>query len=259
MSKTAATSATAKTTDKDDTISSTAAQLVGSGIDGALGLDTLTVTSALTGSFDLGAITTSIEAVNLATDGTTANDVSNIEQAVVTLGANGDTIALAAAVTTGINITGGGEADQVTIAGNDATGTINLGTGTKNDVVIISGDTDAGKAMTITGGAGTDELTLSGANAHDITSFVLTGIETLDFNNTTSATITVAQANALSTLDFGTTTADSLTLSGTAATLSLVGKLTNMGGTAGSQDILDSQGITTLTLKKDRSLELGVK
>jgi hypothetical protein len=250
LSKTTATDATAKTTDKDDTISSTAAQLVGSDVDGALGLDTLSVTSALTGGFDLGAITTSIEVLNLATDGTTANNVANIEQPVITLGANGDTIALAAAVTSSINITGGGEADQVTIAGNDATGTIDLGAGTKNDVVIISGDTDAGKAMTIKGGAGTDELTLSGANAHDITSFVLTGIETLDFNATTSATITVAQANALSNLDFGTTDDDALIISGAAATLDLSGKLDNVAASGGDVDEITATGITsTVTIK----------
>ena len=251
LSTTTATNATAKTANKDDTITSTAANLVGSTIDGALGLDTLTVTTALTGTFDLGGVTTSVEKLVLATQSTTANNVDNVEQADVTLGNNGDTLIYETTVVSGINLQGGSEGDTVTVQGNDASGTLNMGGGSKTDVVIVSGDTDAGVGLVIDAGAGTsDELTLSGANAHDITSFVLTGVETLDFNNTTSATITVAQANALSNLDFGTTDDDALIISGAAATLDLSGKLDNVAASGSDVDEITATGITsTVTIK----------
>jgi hypothetical protein len=244
------TNATAFSTNLDDTISAgTEAILTGGSVDGLLGLDTLTMGGALTGTFDVGAVTANIEVLNLGTTGTTANSVTNVEQGTVTTSNNGDTVVLAASATA-VNLTGGTGADSFTIAGASAAGTVNTGTGVVNDTLTVSGDTAATAAVVLTMGGGTaDELVLSGANAHDVTGWTLSGVETLDYNNTNSVTISATQANALTNIDSGTTDDDVLIISGTMTTLDLSGNLDNMADNNGDVDDITATGITTFKVK----------
>jgi len=243
------TNATGKSTNLDDTVTTTAANLVGSTIDTLLGSDTVTVTTALTGTFDLDAIVSNAEALVLATDSTTANSVDDVDMGTVTMGNNGDTVIINSDGKT-LNVKGGTKADDLTIEGANETGTIDMGTGSRDDIVRISGDTNAADAISLTMGDGTnDQLILSSATAHDITGFTLSGVETLAFDATTSATISVTQAAALTNIDFGSTVNDTLIITGTAAELDLGGKLDNVTSAASDSCVITAEGITLLKLK----------
>jgi Ca2+-binding RTX toxin-like protein len=249
VNATTKTNATAVSSNLDDTVTTTAANLAGSTIDTLLGSDTITVTTALTGTFDLDAVVSNADALVLATDGTTANDVDDVDIGTVTMGNNGDTVKINSDGKT-LVVKGGTNVDDLTIEGANETGSIDMGTGTRDDIVRISGDTNAADVIALTMGAGTnDQLILSSATAHDITGFTLSGLETLAFDGTTSATITVAQAAALTNIDYGTTDNDTLIISGTAAELDLGGKLDNVTGTASDSCVLTAEGVTLLKLK----------
>jgi hypothetical protein len=99
---------------------------------------------------------------------------------------------------------------------------------------------------------------MSGAAlAHNITGYTLTGVEVLDINNTGSVTVTNTQATGLTTIDFGTTSTDSLVISGTQASMTLGGKLTNFAGTANAQDIISATGVTNMSMKGSEASTTG--
>jgi hypothetical protein len=234
VSKTASTNASAKTTDKDDTITTSFANLSSTTIDGALGEDTLTMTTAITGSTDISGVTTSIETLNLATDGTTSNDVAGVEASTVTLGANGDTVAMASGVTN-LTLTGGAKADiitasaikgsivtgagsdDVTLEGTDSYDTLTIDLGADGDTLTLTEagtiDVASGKLLTIKGGTGTDILELTG-NAATIdlsaTNLLMSSLETLK-GDTDDQFVTMGQTEfaMFSTIDLGVSDADS--------------------------------------------------
>ena len=220
LSTTTATNATAKTSNKDDTITSSVANLVGSTIDGALGVDTLTVTTAFTSSTDLGAVTTSIEKLNLATVSTSTNTLTNVEQGIIAMGGNGDNVTLASSVTN-VAITGSDEIDTISTAAIKGT----IDTGKENDLITLSATASFGD-LTVTGGAGNDKVTFSEAGTIDVA------------------------ANSILTLDFGTGSADEIALSGSGGAVDL----TAAGFAIKGLDKISGVDTTAQTVTLDSSL-----
>jgi hypothetical protein len=187
------TNASAKTTNNPDTINSTIAFLTGSTIDGAVGTDTLALSTAGTVNIN-----------NAGAGGT----VTNVE--TLTLAAGANTISFTGA--SGIkNVTGNTGADDVNAANMTAGGTVSLGDG--NDKVSTAAamasttiDLGAGDdtfvstigatlgAMTLTGGAGTDTLSLGAGDIINTTT--ISGFENLTLAG--AVAMTNAQYAALS-------------------------------------------------------------
>jgi Ca2+-binding RTX toxin-like protein len=206
------TNASAAATTRDDSISTVAAFLANTTINADLGQDTLTVSDALTGTFEFDgaansatkAQVTNLEALVLATNA--ANNVQvNANTTVlrsVTLGNSGDTLSIG--TTGGLTITGGTGNDSITISGeNIGTSTITGGTG--NDTVTFTGKQSSAQAITLDGGAGTaDVLSVTGAITVDLSGSTVTGFEQLTANNATSTIkITNTQFAQFGTIDLG--------------------------------------------------------
>ena len=254
----------------NDTITITAANLSAADtINGGDGTDTLSATTAL------GATT--------AADAAFAN-VSSIEtfttsSGAVTLGAN----AQAAGVVTFNQNTGGTDADDLDISAYTTGATVNIGTGddsvafgSGNDVLVATnGELDTNDTMSF--GAGTDQITISGSNTLDldditglenIVTAATTGVDTVAITfdavttNTAAQTITVDASAMTGTSDnltvtnssnlaattfniTGSTGADTLAGGAGGDTISGAAGNDNLSGGGGADTITDTEGSNT--------------
>ena len=257
-------------TNLDDAISSSSANLVGSAIDGAGGNDTLTISTAPTtavlntladSTSATGAAVSNVEVIrftlgttnNIVMPGTAGLAVSNSSTTAgsnVTLGAgSGQTFA---ATTSGATTTvlGAGNAQTATIAGSGAS-TVTLGAG--NDQVYTSTGSGAQtvtlggglrQSVSITGAVGVAEAVTLGAAAQSVTE----GIGNL--------TVTTSQANLLGSTFIGGTGTDALVVS-TAGAVSLQAAAV-AGGAAriSAIDTVSLIGDSALTLTPDQAMTI---
>lgn len=237
------TNATAKTTVYADTISSTAANLVGSTINGSTSTDTLTVTDAI-GATALNGILTSVEVVNLAAGSTavvTAQTYAANTNATVAINNTSATAASFVTLSTLNNVsatdtnrqsfTSTGTGVDTVVAGTTAGATysqsVNLGAGA--DFLTVGG-THLG---TLAGGDGADTLTIGAAA--DIKGATVSGFETLAVG--AALTLTAAQYAGFTTAvtDAGT---NAITFSDAAAVSDLA------ASTANTYVLADGQSFT---------------
>lgn len=242
VNSTTNTSATAKTTGLDDSISTQVAYLPVTTIDGGLGADTLTVT-------DGGAVNvTNISAVEtLDLTGTSvANTVTNVGTGFTTakLGAKGDSITMTA--TASVVVEGGALDDSITLTDSTTTATITGGAG--NDTVTV-GTLTGTSALNISDATGTaDILKVASGKAADFSAATISGFETLlgvDGGDEV-VTLTAAQFAGISTFNLGGSgaaidTGDKITLVG-AGVYDLTAK--TVTATSGSEWILGTAGST---------------
>lgn len=178
------------TTNEDDTINSSIANLVGSTIDGLIGTDALVLSDAgAVGT--IGAGVQNVETLTLANGTNTGvqfaatTDFKNVNG-----GTGSDTIANTANLVAGGDIKLGDGADVVTAFAADLAGTtIDLGDGNDSITSAVGGPITS----TLTGGAGTDLLSL--INADDISGAAVTGFEDLTLAGGAAVTMTGAQHN----------------------------------------------------------------
>lgn len=215
-------SANAVSTNNDDTVTSTYANLVGSTVDGANGVDTLNVTDAVTAIFNFNPLVTNIEAFNLQGGSTAAVTIQNgagvtttaSTTATVTLGTGGQTYTGSDQVDTLTLGATGTDTDTVNVAGGDDTvndsagnSTVTLGAGADTFVAAAGADNvtgDAGAdtftmagnltvADTLDGGADADILTITDSNAATDLNNV-TNIETVNITTTAATGLTTVDA-----------------------------------------------------------------
>ena len=168
LSNSASTNATAVTTALDDALSSTAAFLVSSTIDGGVGNDTLTISTA-PGTF------------TLASAGTAGATVTNVEN--ITLSA-GSTNTVTMPATAGLTVTNGSSTANSTVALANAARQSFTTASTASGVNTV---TLGAAAQSVTGGAGADIINASNAQALGST---FTGGGGSDTLNITGAAIT---------------------------------------------------------------------
>jgi len=268
INATTSTNATGVATSADDTITTTAARLVGSTIDGGAGLDTLVVTDAITGTVDYSTNWTSIERITLNagntggtltvqnTAGLIVNNASSTAVASIVLTGNSQSVTSASSGLTTVAL-GGGVGNSVTVTGAGGDTVTALG-GAASQSVTNSGSgastvTASGLAFTFSGGSGVDTLTLGitgsytatangGAGTADVlvignatenlTGMTLSGFEVLDLSTAgqaTAVTMTLAQNNGFtSNLEAG---------SNDVIVLSNAGTITGLSTTAGSSTL----------------------
>lgn len=222
------TNATAKTTDRDDTVTTLAAYLANTSIDGALGANTLILSDALT-SFTLGATaggssaaTTNMQALtlfaNAANTGVVIGNGTNVKYNTITLGDKGDSIDYEVASANnggGVAITGGAKDDTIEFSAN-APGKATVDGGAGNDTIKFAVATTA--AHTIDGGTGdANVLNVTGGITVSFADSTISNIQQLTGADGAAqvVTITNSQFNGLDTVNLGTDT-DTLKLSGAA-------------------------------------------
>ena len=224
VSTTLNTNATLVTTQLDDAISTTAAFLVGSTIDGAGGNDTLTISTDPTSggpAIDISARVSNVERISLtagntaatftvpATSGLVVNNASTTAVSSIVLSGPSQSVTAASSGLTTVAM-GGGISNSVTVTGNGGVTVTALG-GAAGQSVTNSGTgtstlTATGVAFTATLGAGGDTLTLP-TGVITATANASTGTDTLvavNGTNISGATISgfeiLNTAEALSTL-----------------------------------------------------------
>ena len=239
VSNTLSTNASALTTALDDAISTTAAFMVGSTIDGGAGTDSLTISTDPTagGAIDISARVSNVESISLtagntantltvpATNGLSVNNASATAVASIVLSGNSQSVTSASSGATTVAM-GGGIGNTVTVTGAGGVTVTALG-GAANQVVTNSGSgnstiTASGAAFTFTGGSGVDTVnlgnvtytgTITGGTGTDVlaatntavlaSGMTISGFETLDLstaNTVTNVTLTPAQASAFTSV-----------------------------------------------------------
>jgi Ca2+-binding RTX toxin-like protein len=237
INKTTKTNSTAKSTDLDDTITATQANATTSTIDGALGKDTLKITTG--GTTDASNMT-NIEVLDL-TGAVAAATVTNMAASFTEakLGALGDTVTMAA--TSGVSVTGGALGDTINLATNTTGATVNAGSGA--DTVQV-GAVAASSALVLDGGTGaafSDSLKIAGAVTANLTGSTLTNFEdlTLDIGAAASdVTLTAAQLAAFTTITGDDDDDDTITVT-TAGTITADADVGDYSVVAGSTVIIN--------------------
>jgi hypothetical protein len=259
VSRTVATNATAMTTNQDDTINTTVANLAGSTINGALGTDTLNVSGSAAGITSLVAAAganpalTSVENVNFTSNSGTLALAAAIGTDVQRISVNGGNFtATTTANGQNFSLTGSGvatltfgaftgslssDAGADTINGVTLTGqTVSTGAGT--DTINVTAN--PGMGATIDGGGDADVLNWSASATGAETMATIQNVETVNVT-------TVAAGNTLTIND------DVSTVTGTAAgnltvnaTADQANGLAFTGGAA--TDVLNVTTAGTLTL-----------
>lgn len=198
------TNASNKSTNENDSISSTIANLVGATVDGLIGTDTLTVT-------DAGTVTV-------------ANTITNVETLVLANGTN--TVTLNA--TSFKSVTGGTGADSLALTNLAAGGAVALGAGAD----AITAATEAlieGASSTFNGGADADTLTFAnGLNTANLDLSSVSAFETINLGTVAGATtVTAGKFAAGVTTLVGDTTNANITVNMTAAQLDALTTITS--------------------------------
>lgn len=198
--------ASGKTTNENDTITTSIANLAGSTVDGGIGTDTLVISDA--GVVTVPATVTNVETLTLA-NGTNT----------VTLNAAGNFNA----------INGGTGADTVALTNLKVGGAVNLGAGAD----VVTGATEAiieGAASTFVGGADADSLTFAAAlTTANLDLSKVSAFETIDLGAVAAGGVTTTAgtfAAGVTTL-IGDTTAGNITVNMTAAQLDALTTVTS--------------------------------
>jgi hypothetical protein len=269
VSNTSTVGATGKTSVQGDTINTTAANFVGSTVDGGTGSDTLNITSDPAGAINLQAQTTSVETVNFQA-GDTVGTVTgaNIVQAITNGSAvNGMNVLLGTSTGASFSATGAG-VDNVTLGA--AAQSVTTGSGA--DTISTSQANALGS--TFNGGAGNDTLAVTSTGAYTLgatavagTSSAWSGIEnitmdasahtfalsalsagvTLTANGDFTLGVSNATAGQTATIADGGQTSTVLTLSG-AGNFAVTGYLSTgvmADSASGSTSVTEAAGTTT--------------
>ena len=271
--------ATGLTTALDDGISTTAAFLIGSSVDGGAGNDTLTVSTDPAAAVDLTTRIQNIERISLtagntantltvpATVGLTVTNASTTAVSSIVLAANSQTVTSASAGLTTVAM-GGGIGNTVTVTGAGGVTATAVG-GAAGQVITNSGSgastiTPTGTAFTFTGGSGIDTLNLpnatytatanGGAGTADVfaatgTAVLASGMTISNFEvlalatavTVTNVTLTPTQASAFTSV----TQADGNDV----ITLSTAGTITGLATAAGGVALayVFAPGVNTFT------------
>jgi len=280
VSNTLSTNASAVTTALDDAISTTAAFLVSSSVDGGAGNDTLTISTNPTadGAIDLQTRIQNVERISLtagntantltmpATVGLTVNNASSTAVSSIVLTANSQTVTSASSGLTTVAM-GGGIGNTVTVTGAGGVTATAVG-GVAGQVITNSGTgastiTASGAAFTVNGGSGADTVNLPnatytasvvGGTGTDVlaatgtavlaSGMTISGFETLALATAatiTNITLTPTQASAFTSVTV--TDADDV------ITLSTAGAVTGLATTAGGATLkyVFANGVNTFT------------
>ena len=279
VSTTLSTNASAVTTALDDAISTTAAFLVGSSVDGGAGNDTLTISTNPTadGVIDLQTRIQNVERISL-TAGNTANtltmpatvglgvtNASSTAVSSIVLTANSQTVTSASSGLTTVAM-GGGIGNTVTVTGAGGVTATAVG-GAAGQVITNSGTgastiTASGAAFTVNGGSGVDTVNLPnatytasvvGGTGTDVfaptgtavvaSGMTISGFETLSLATAgvaVSVTLTPTQASAFTSVDV--TDANDVIVLSTAGTIT---GLAEAGG--GTLTYTFANGVNTFT------------
>ena len=279
VSTTLSTNASAVSTALDDAISTTAAFLVGSSVDGGAGNDTLTISTNPTadGAIDLQTRIQNVERISLtagntvntltmpATVGLGVTNASSTAVSSIVLTANSQTVTSASSGLTTVAM-GGGIGNTVTVTGAGGVTATAVG-GAAGQVITNSGTgastiTASGTAFTVNGGSGVDTVNLPnatytasvvGGTGTDVfaptgtavvaSGMTISGFETLSLATAdvaVSVTLTPTQASAFTSVDV-TGTDDKIVLS-TAGTIT---GLAETGG--GTLTYTFATGVNTFT------------
>jgi len=196
--------ASGKTTNENDTITTSIANLAGSTVNGGLGTDTLVISDA--GVVAVPGTVTSVETLTLA---------------------NGTNTVTLAGGTNFTAINGGTGADTVSLTNLVAGGAVNLGAGAD----VVTGATEAiieGAASTFVGGADADSLTFAaGLTTANLDLSKVSAFETIDLGAVAGGGLTTTNfASGVTTL-IGDTTAGNITVNLTAAQLDALTTITS--------------------------------
>jgi hypothetical protein len=187
------TNADNNSTNGNDTINASAAELVGSVLDGSAGTDTLNIEDAVTSAITLDAEIANIETVTLSAGSTAAVTIDDAAVVNVNVSANNSNVVLT-------NTTGVADVD---FAGGAGTDTLTLEAGAAYDAASSFDGNGAGDVLSVLDGTSIRLATVS-------------EFETLnlgDAANTTDVEMTVAQHNAFTNITGGGT-ADEIELFG---------------------------------------------
>jgi hypothetical protein len=278
--------ATGLTTALDDGISTTAAFLIGSSVDGGAGNDTLTISTDPAAAVDLTTRIQNIERISL-TAGNTANtltvpatvglgvtNASSTAVSSIVLTANSQTVTSASSGLTTVAM-GGGIGNTVTVTGAGGVTATAVG-GAAGQVITNSGTgtttvTASGTSFTVTDGSGSSQVnlpngpTVGGAvTAYTATVTGGTGTDTLAATGTSVLasgmtisgfeTLALATANTVTNVTLTPTQASaftSVTVDGAddVITLSTAGSTTGLATTAGGATLayVLANGVNTFT------------
>jgi hypothetical protein len=279
VSNTLSTNASAVTTALDDAISTTAAFLVSSSIDGGAGNDTLTISTNPTadGAIDLQTRIQNVERISLtagntvntltmpATVGLGVTNASSTAVSSIVLTANSQTVTSASSGLTTVAM-GGGIGNTVTVTGAGGVTATAVG-GAAGQVITNSGTgastvTASGAAFTVNGGTGVDTINLPnatytasvvGGSGTDVlaatgtaviaSGMTISGFETLSLATAgvvTNITLTPTQASAFTSVD--------VTDANDVITLSTAGTITGLAEAGGATlAYVFANGVNTFT------------
>lgn len=214
--ETTSATATLKTTNENDTVSTSFANIAFNNTSSAgLGTDTLKVTSQVTADTTIEATTASFEVVSL--------DAGTASTATVTVNGAGtaDNVKVAVSLGASGKVTVGTDADGFTVtgsSGNDTITSVNakdaVSAGAGDDTVVLGAVTY--EANTIDGGTGTDTLSVVSTNFSAAT---VSGFENLTIANNSSVTMSLAQHAGFTTISSGNTERINLSTAGTFTTV----------------------------------------